>query len=543
MPMQSHDNIASIVWSFARSEPERESLIFEGGASVPDVTRTYGQLWQNGQALARGLRRRGVTPGSVVAVVMANHAEFVELMVAAALLRAVLVPIDPRTKDEKLVFMIANSRATALVTADYSLPNVEHVLARCPAVHWVAALATDEGSGRAFWHPRIEDFATLRLAGDEIPVPTGTGEEAMQIMHTSGTTGDPKGIVLTHRRFCDTAVAALEGFGYQPEDLLYSGLSLTHANALQVTLAPALAGGLRVVFSRRFTRSRLWAITRKYGCTTFTLLGGMTTTLYAEPPRADDADNPVRFVVSAGMPAAIWEKFERRFGVRVSEFYGSAEGGLAIKPIGQGPVGSIGRIAPHLVHRIVDDAGDDVVRGTPGELWLRPADRSPYRVEYSGNPEASARKSEGGWLHMGDVVREDPDGWLFFEHRKGGGLRRNGDFISPAYIEKAIAESALVRDVYVYGVPASSGAPGEKDVVAAVVPADAATLDVQALFRCCRQVLEPNFVPTFMQVVDEIPKTASEKPQERFLLEAFRERPQGVHVEQDVRRVDVRATE
>nr|WP_145550076.1 AMP-binding protein [Variovorax boronicumulans] len=532
MTKSSHINLASIVQSFARAQPDREALRFEGGAVVPDVTRSYGQLWRHGQALARGLRQRGVGPGSVVALLMANHAEFVELMVAATLLRAVLVPIDPRTKGEKLAFMLVNAKATGLVVADYALQQAEGLAETGAALDWIVALATNEGPDRSRWRADVEDYAALPSEGDDFPVPQDNGDEVMQIMHTSGTTGEPKGIVLTHRRFCDTAEAALRAFGYRPDDRLYSGLSLTHANALQVTLAPALLGGLPVVFSRRFTRSRLWAITRRYRCTTFTLLGGMTTTLYAEPPLADDADNPVRFVVSAGMPAAIWEKFENRFGVQVLEFYGSAEGGLAVKPIGQGPVGSIGRLAAQFKHRIVDDAGADVPRGTPGELWIGHADGSPYQVAYVGNPEASARKGAGGWLHMGDVVREDADGWLFFEYRQGGGLRRNGDFIATAYVEKAIAESGLVRDVFVYGVPSSSGAPGEKDVVAAVVPLHAATMNVQALFRCCRAALEPNFVPSFIQVLPEIPKTASEKPLERNLVEALASSPHSVHVEE-----------
>lgn len=538
MTVHSHANLASIVASFARTEPQREALLFEGGPTLADVRRSYGELWRNAQGLARGLSARGVGPGSVIALLMANHAEFVELMVAAALLRAVLVPIDPRTRGEKLAFMIHNSKATGVIAADYALRNVEEGLSAGPGsarVDWLAALATDEGPDRSTWSARVEDYACLSAQGDELPVPQDNGDEVMQIIHTSGTTGDPKGIVLTHRRFCETAAAAFKGFGYRPDDRLYSGLSLTHANALLVTLAPALLGGLLVVFSRRFTRSRLWAITRKYQCTTFTLLGGMTTTLYAEPARADDADNPVRFVVSAGMPAAVWEKFEQRFGVKVLEFYGSAEGGLAVKPLGVGPVGSIGRIAPYLMHRIVDETGAQVPRGTPGELWLRPADGSPFHVEYVGNAKASAEKGAGGWLHMGDVVREDAQGWLFFEYRKGGGIRRNGDFITPAYVEKAIAESGLVRDVYVYGVPASSGAPGDKDVVAAVVPWDGASIDVQALFRCCRAALEANFVPSFVQVVPEIPKTASEKPQERFLVEALSAEPQHVHREEGLR--------
>ncbi len=531
MTVISHPNIASIVASFVQADPQREALLFEGGPALADVRRSYGDLWKNAQRLARGLAARGVGSGSVIALLMANHAEFVEVMIATALLRAALVPIDPRTRGEKLAFMIRNSKATGVIAADYALHNVDEVVDAGVQVDWIVALTTDEGPTPEKWSPCVENYARLSAEGEDLPVPQDNGDEVMQIIHTSGTTGDPKGIVLTHRRFCETGAAAMQGFGYRPDDRLYSGLSLTHANALLVTLAPALLGGLHVVFSRRFTRSRLWDITRKYRCTTFTLLGGMTTTLYAEPPRPDDFDNPVRFVVSAGMPAAIWEKFEQRFGVRVLEFYGSAEGGLAVKPIGVGPVGSIGRVASYLAHRIVDEAGEDVPRGTPGELLLRPADGSPYQVEYVGNPDASAKKGAGGWLHMGDVVREDANGWLFFEYRKGGGIRRNGDFITPAYVEKAIAESGLVCDVYVYGVPASSGAPGEKDVVAAVVPGEGKVLDVQALFRRCREVLEPNFVPSFIQLVAEIPKTASEKPQERFLVEALTADPQSVHTE------------
>ncbi len=535
MQSGTHANMASIIAQFARSEPDRPSLVFECGAAAPDVARSYGQLWHNGQALARGLRQRGVGRGSVLAVLMANHAEFVELMIAISLLRAVLVPIDPRTRGDKLAFMITNTRATGLIAADYALRHVEEVMQDGIAADWVAVLATDEGPGRALWSPAALDISDLRLDGDDLPLPTDNADDAMLLVHTSGTTGDPKAIVLTQRRFCESAAWCLQGFGYRAEDRLYSGLSLTHTNALLVTMAPALLGGLPVVFSRRFTRSRLWAVARKYGCTSLTLLGGMTTALYAEPPRADDADNPVRFVVSAGMPAAIWEKFERRFGLRVMEFYGAAEGGFAVNPIGVGPIGSIGRIAPHLTYRIVDESGADVPRGTPGELWVRPADGSPAQVAYYGNPEASARKGAGGWLHMGDVVREDAQGWLYFEYRQGGGLRRNGDFINTAFVEKAIAESGLVADVFVYGVPAASAAPGEKDVVAAVVPVRATAFDAQALFDNCRNALEPNFVPTFIQVVEEIPKTASEKPQERFLIEAFRAHPQGIFMDAHAR--------
>ena len=374
------------------------------------------------------------------------------------------------------------------------------------------------------------DVPTVNMA----PV---TLSSPLNIVYTSGTTGDPKGIVMTQRRYCENAKITPFLFGFKPDEKLYSGLSLTHANAQVITLGTALVNAIPCVLSRRFSKSRLWDITRKYGCTNFTLLGGMTTAIYAEPPRPDDADNPVRSIISAGMPAAIWDEFRRRFGVELHEFYGAAEGGLSGNPPGAGPVGSIGKPIPTLVHRIVDDEGNDVPRDTHGErvgeLLFRHADGTPFKVEYFGQPEASAKKCAGGWLHMGDVVREDKDGWLYFLYRKGSGIRRNGEFINAAFIEKVIAEAPEVDDVYVYGIPAASGVPGEKDVVAAVVPKDAdhGRFDVQALFRLCRQKLEPNVVPGFVQVLHQIPKTASEKPQDRFLIEALESDPASVHTE------------
>ena len=119
-----------------------------------------------------------------------------------------------------------------------------------------------------------------------------------------------------------------------------------------------------------------------------------------------------------------------------------------------------------------------------------------------------------------------------FDYRRGDGIRRNGDFVATAFVEKALAEHASIDDVFVYGVPAASGAPGEKDVVAAVVPRDPAAFgvaEVAEVFAHCRRQLEANFVPSYLQVVDEIPKTISEKPQARFLLDAFAPDAPNVH--------------
>jgi crotonobetaine/carnitine-CoA ligase len=221
------------------------------------------------------------------------------------------------------------------------------------------------------------------------------------------------------------------------------------------------------------------------------------------------------------MPAAIWEPFEKRFGVKIFEFYGASDGGgMAYKPVGEGPVGSCGKPMAGIIMKILDGDGNECAPGVVGEICCRP-EQGDAAVEYFGNPEASGKKIKDGWNRSGDMGHMDEDGWLFFDYRAGGGIRHNGDFINPAYIEKALAESPQVDDVFVYGVTAASGAPGEKDVVAAVVATDNDTFDATELFASCREKLEPNFVPSYLQLVTEIPKTASEKPQERFLKDSF----------------------
>ncbi|MGT2455385.1 AMP-binding protein [Cupriavidus basilensis] len=521
--------LAGIVARYAFSAPEREAIIFEGGGTRPDVIRTYGSLWRSAQRLAVGLKRLGTSPGEHIGVLMANHAEFVELIIAAGIIGAVFVPIDPRTKGSRLAYVLQSAGCTGVLAADYTLPALTAIRPQLPGLQWIVGLETDEATGSVDAHAEVVPYQSICTEDGDLPIAVVDPSMAMELIYTSGTTGDPKGIVMTHRRYCDTSSAALRLFGYKENDTLYTGLSLTHANAQIITLGAALSGGLRCVMSRRFTKKRLWAITRKYGCTTFTLLGGMTTAIYAEAPQADDSENPVRFVVSAGMPAAIWQQFEHRFGLRVLEFYGAAEGGLAVKPIGEGPVGSIGKPAPFFMHRIVDTSGRDVPAGAPGELLLRHADDTPFRVEYHGMPEASAKKCAGGWLHMGDVVHEDIQGWLFFHHRLGSAIRRNGEFVDPTAVEKAVAESDLVDDVYVYGIATEASAPGEREIIVAIVPKSGEHHDPKKVLEACRQKLPSSHVPTFVQTLQEIPKTASEKPQDRFLVEAFHNDPRSIY--------------
>ena len=512
--------LANLINKKRKILPDLDVLTFvtARGSEFIDDTRTYQQLWSNGQKIAHGLEAENMNLGDSFALIALNQPEFVDTMVGSSILGTIFVPIDPRTKGKKLSFMLNHAECKGAIVGDYAMENLLPVLDECPLIEWIWVIGK---SAITKISRRNKNFGEiLSRSVSEIEIRVSDPEAPMQMLYTSGTTGDPKAILSPHARF--GFVGSLgPTLGLKENDRPYTGLSLTHANAQLITLGTTLHMGLRGVFSRKFTKSKLWDITRLYGCTTFNLLGGMTTAIYSEPQKYNDRDNPVRFVLSAGMPANIWSEFASRFDCEVYEFYGAAEGGLTINPPGSGPVGSIGAPPDALIGRIVDENDNELPANEPGEIVFQNADGTCPIISYYKNPTASSDKMNNGWLRMGDIGYRDENGWFYFMHRKGGGIRHNGDFVNPAFVEKELAEHPMVDDVFVYGVPSSNGVPGEKDVVAAIVSTDKATFQPADIFKTCVEKLESNFIPSYIQLVDEIPKTASEKPQERFLLEAF----------------------
>lgn len=531
--------LANLIANKAETDAELDVLTFvsvtDDGEYQQEV-RTYPMLWQEGQKIAHALVAQGMDKGDRFALLSQNHPEFVDAMVGSSIVGTVLVPVDSRTRGDKLVYMLSFVQCKGVICADYALSQLLEIIDQVEALQWIWVIKTKEGllpglpaerSGKQIrWLREI-----LPTYESDLPVAVTDPDDIMQMLYTSGTTGDPKAIEASYLRWFTVGTLG-SILRLEPGDRPYTGLSLTHANAQLITLGNILYMGLRGVISRKFTKSRLWDICRHYGCTMFNLLGGMTTALYSEAPKANDADNPVRYVLSAGMPAPIWNQFRERFGVEVFEFYGAAEGGLTFNPPGVGPVGSIGKAPPTQQVRVVDKDELDCPAGVQGEIIFRNADGTAPCVSYYKDPRASALKTRDGWLRMGDFGHVDSNGWLYFDCRMGSGIRRNGDFINTPFIEKIIAEDPDVDDVFIYGVPAANGVPGEKDVVAVVVPRTQAQFSPEKLFQRCRAALEANFIPTYIQVMREIPKTASEKPQERFCLADFNAYPERVFTEQ-----------
>jgi acyl-CoA synthetase (AMP-forming)/AMP-acid ligase II len=504
----------------ADEQPDKEILTFIGG--VEDEHLTYKNIYENSNKVARLLKDSGIEKGDKYIVLMHNYPEFVYSLLAGPTVGAMMIPIDPRSKGKRLEYYFRNSGAKGVIVSDVCLPQIEEVLPNLPKLNLVSVVSRPESKIPPTTKYHNFNEVISKDSWQHVEQQIFDVRQPMQIIYTSGTTGDPKGVMIRNSRTGVFNIMTRLIWKYsRDEDILYTGLSLTHGNAQAVTLFPAMYLGVKAVFSHRFTKSRIWDICRKYGCTSFSLLGGMLAGIYMEPEKPNDSDNPVKLVISAGTPLVLWEAFEKRFGVKILEWYGAVEGGFACNPVGKGPIGSFGKTVPGVMEmKVVDENDKEVAPGEKGELICRNI-KGDTKVDYWGLPEESEAKTRGGWLRTGDIVHKDKDGWLFFDHRIGSELRRSGDFIQPEHVEKIIGEHPDVSDICVYGVPAASGAPGESDIVAAIAPFEGKKIDPASIFAKCKKDLEANFIPSFLQVVSEIPKTVSEKNLDRKLREDF----------------------
>jgi acyl-coenzyme A synthetase/AMP-(fatty) acid ligase len=500
--------------------PDKPIYIFEKGDLGEEVI-TYQKLHENSNKLARLLLDNGVREGDSFAVFMRNYPEFVYALLAGTTIGAIMIPIDPRSRADRLKFFFKNSGAKAAVVSDDSLEQLTEIIDDLSEVKLVTVCYRQEHNIPVDSRFHALNETLEKDTWERVDQVVFDVRHPMQIIYTSGTTGDPKGVKIRNNRTGLYNILNQIVWKYKQDDVLYNGLSLTHGNAQAVTLFPALYSGITAVFSPRFTKSRIWDICRKYGCTTFSLLGGMMGGIYNEPEKPNDADNPVKMVISAGTPPAIWEPFENRFDVNILEWYGAVEGGFAYKPVGKGPIGSFGKPVPGVMQfKVVDENDNQVPAGQTGELICRMI-RGDTKVDYLGLPDISKEKTRGGWLRTGDMVHHDEQGWYYFDFRKGTELRRAGDFIQPDHVERSIGEHPDVSEVCVYGIPAASGAPGESDLVAAIAPFEGKTIDPKAIYDKCKQDLESNFIPSYLQIVADVPKTVSEKALDRKLREDF----------------------
>src|SRR5690606_19444328 len=259
-------------------------------------------------------------------------------------------------------------------------------------------------------------------------------------LSASGSPGSRRAVLLCHRGNVNSPRHTVSLLGYTPGVRLYSVFPLFHSNARYCSVMAAAEAGADLVLDRGFSAGRSWDTCRAHGITAFNYPGAMLSILHKRPPRPDDADNPVRLAFGAPCPPEIFTSFERRFGLQLTEIYGSTEVSIVTEmPPHRRRIGSAGTESPNYHVAVVDERDEPLSAGTPGEIVARPKAPGWMFDGYHGDPAATVRAWRGLWFHTGDRGYLDADGYLHFLDRMKDTIRRRGENVSSWEVERVLA--------------------------------------------------------------------------------------------------------
>jgi acyl-CoA synthetase (AMP-forming)/AMP-acid ligase II len=489
-------------------------LAAAGHYSDTCIELSYGQALAAIEQLQAQYLRAGYGVGHRVALLLQNRAEFLLHWIALNGLGASVVPINDEMAPEEQAYIINHSEASVLLY----LPDLAEKLA---ALKPLLAKTTRYQS--------TTDMERLCAPGAAADPGTDAGlQRECAVLYTSGSTGKPKGCILGNEYFLLSGRRYVELGGLcamEPgRERLATPLPLVHMNAMACsTIAMIMTGGCLIQLDRFHPRS-WWQTVRDSRASIVHYLGVMPAMLLGmEPqpgPGGDDFSGQVKFAFGAGVNPKHHAAFEQRFGFPLVEAWGMTETGnhgAVIANLEPRHVGSccFGVPPDHLETRLVDEGGNTVATGEPGELLLRHRGEEPRRGFFSGylkNPEATAEAWEQGWFHTGDVVRQDEAGAMYFVDRRKNVIRRSGENISALEVEAALGGDAAIAMAVVCPVP--DDIRGD-EVMACIIPAKGAARDLQTATEIARRSLETLAyfkIPGYIAFVDALPLTPSEKP-------------------------------
>ena len=482
---------------------------------------SFGESRRRVDALREAYAAQGVAAGDRVALAFESRPELVFHYLALNGLGACVVPLNTDLTVPELSYQLGHAACNAVL----GLPALEPLLAASIAATGRPLPLSTAGPAalRAPWRrPRV---AAPEIAPIDRPA---------AILYTSGTTGRPKGCVLSN-------VYLQEAANYNlllPPHLAFrvgaerqmNPLPLYHMNAIN-TLGAAIVTGSCFVMSGRFSATHWWNDIADTRATRFKYLGIMIPALLGQAPTERDRESGARVAFGAGVDPVLHERFEQRFGIPLIEVWGMTESGRFMC-VDREPrlihTRACGRPLPGLEARIVDDAGNPLPDGQVGELVVRHSAQRPRYGFFSGyldDPQATEAAWAGGWFHSGDLCTRSADGLFTFVDRKKNIVRRSGENISSAEVEAVLASSPLVKQVAVTAVP---DALRDEEVLACVVPSGEARRDralALALHRHAAEQLAYYKPPGWVYFVDELPITGTQKVQKHRLF------PGGFHAE------------
>lgn len=469
---------------------------------------TYAQMDANANRMANFLLSKGGGKGLGLAIFMKNSPRFLDIFFGAQKIGMYLVPLNPELKGDNLKYVIEHSDVSFLALDAELLDGFTPIASSVKLKGVFVDDIEEESRGISIPSSIIRLSEAYAPRASTVKPKTGYNKQDMcLIMYTSGTSGRRKGVVYRYYNTTVKKLCIMSNVILNSDDVCYTPLALIHGNALFLTITTAMAAKASVALSRKFSASKFWEEVCTYNATTFNTLGSMIPILMKQPPKPNDADNKVRYVLSAACPAEMWGPFEKRFGLKIYEGYGAVDGGgKAIMNFGTAPAGSLGKPIPPAKPgemRLVDAQGKDVPTGTPGELIFK-VSGSKGRVEYYKNEEASNEKVHDGFLYTGDLVRMDEQGYLYFVGRNTESMRRGGENVSAYEVEHAIMEHPAVEEVAVYAVPSELA---EDEIMASIKLVQGQSVKPQKLIAFMQDKLERFAVPRYIRFVSEFPMT------------------------------------
>jgi crotonobetaine/carnitine-CoA ligase len=483
---------------------------------VDGPSLTYAQTHERALGWAQFFRDLGVEPQTPVASMLPTRLPVALTWLGLGWCRAINVGINTELRGNLLGYVLSNSTARILVTAERFYGEIAAVLDQAPNIELIVVVDGDPDSEAAaalglpvIAAPGDDARATDTFEGPEI-------HELGAVLYTSGTTGPSKGVRMPWGHLLATALASIPAKDLGPDDVMYTPYAMHHVTGRTSLYMIALAGGC-CVLREHFKTDRFWADVEQYGCTTSVLMGIMADFLYRQPG-PDPFATPMRNMMITPLVPQI-EEFKRRFGVRVCSCFNMTETSVPVATPDWELFNTTcaGRVRPGAEVRIVDEHDQEVPHGEVGEIIVRTDQPWTMNDGYWGMPEKTAEAWRNLWFHSGDAGRRDEDGNFWFVDRIKDAIRRRGVNISSMELEREVMANLEVQEVAAVGVPSEHM---EEEVKIVVVRAPGSTITARELSDFLEERVPRFMRPRYIEFADALPKTPTHKVQKMHLREA-----------------------